>query len=217
MDKIYIKQLLELEGAEVKLTEKQAAILIAAIELFAKKGYAATSTSEIAKQAGVAEGTIFRHYASKKELLLVIVKPGIIKLALPYFASQMVEDVFQQKNKSMEDILRAFIYNRIDFSKKNGPMIRIILQEVAFHTEIQKSLKNTFLSEVYPEVKKLIDTLQQQGHLKPFPIDTTIRFIISTVLVFILHRYVLSENISFNEEDEVENTIDFIMNGIQSG
>lgn len=48
------------------LTPKQAKILQAAVEIFAEKGYAATSTSEIAKRAGVAEGTIFRHYKTKK-------------------------------------------------------------------------------------------------------------------------------------------------------
>ncbi|GGM33956.1 TetR family transcriptional regulator [Paraliobacillus quinghaiensis] len=215
MDKIYIKQLLESEGDEVKLTEKKAAILVAAIEIFAEKGYAATSTSEIAKQAGVAEGTIFRHYASKKELLLAIVKPGIMKLAIPYFASQVVEDVFGQGNNSFEDILREFIYNRIDFAKKNVPMIRIILQEIAFHTEMQQALKSTFLSEVYPKVEELIVDLQQKGHIKSVPIDTTIRFIITTVLGFILHQYIFSTNATFNEEVEVEHVIDLIMDGIQ--
>lgn len=51
---------------EEGLTEKQKKIIIAAIESFSEKGYAATSTSEIAKKAGVAEGTIFRHYKTKK-------------------------------------------------------------------------------------------------------------------------------------------------------
>lgn len=41
-------------------------IILAAIQAFAEKGYASTSTSEIAKNAGVAEGTIFRHYKTKK-------------------------------------------------------------------------------------------------------------------------------------------------------
>ncbi|MDP4171296.1 MAG: helix-turn-helix domain-containing protein, partial [Bacillota bacterium] len=37
------------------LTEKQKKIIVAAIESFSEKGFAATSTSEIAKKAGVAE------------------------------------------------------------------------------------------------------------------------------------------------------------------
>lgn len=62
----WIKELLKVNGEDVKLSEKQIKILEAAIEIFAEKGYASTSTSEIAKRAGVAEGTIFRHYKTKK-------------------------------------------------------------------------------------------------------------------------------------------------------
>lgn len=51
------------------MTDKQEKILNAALELFAIQGYAATSTSKIAKKAGVSEGLIFKHYGNKKNLL----------------------------------------------------------------------------------------------------------------------------------------------------
>ena len=44
-------------------------ILFAAIKIFSEKGYNAATTSEIAKEAAVSEGTIFRYYKSKKDLL----------------------------------------------------------------------------------------------------------------------------------------------------
>lgn len=62
----WIQELLQIGGKEGQFSEKQLKILEAAVEMFAEKGYAATSTSEIAKKAGVAEGTIFRHYKTKK-------------------------------------------------------------------------------------------------------------------------------------------------------
>lgn len=66
-----------------KMTQKQFKIIEAAIEVFAEKGYAGSSTSEIAQKAGVAEGTIFRHYKTKKDLLLSIVSPMMSKLIAP--------------------------------------------------------------------------------------------------------------------------------------
>ena len=56
------------------MTDKKESILHAALELFANDGYNATPTSRIAKQAGVSEGLIFRHFGSKKGLLEAIME-----------------------------------------------------------------------------------------------------------------------------------------------
>jgi AcrR family transcriptional regulator len=51
---------------------KREAILEAATELFARKGYKGTATSEIAERADVAQGTVFHHFKSKENLLIDI-------------------------------------------------------------------------------------------------------------------------------------------------
>ncbi|WP_052488047.1 TetR/AcrR family transcriptional regulator [Gordoniibacillus kamchatkensis] len=79
----WVEELLELFDGEDKVTEKQIRILQAAVETFSEKGYASASTSEIAKKAGVAEGTIFRHFKTKNDLLLSIVTPMISKIIAP--------------------------------------------------------------------------------------------------------------------------------------
>lgn len=53
-------------------TRKRAAILEVASRLFAEKGYAGTPTSEIAREAGVAEGTLYHHFGSKDGIFLTI-------------------------------------------------------------------------------------------------------------------------------------------------
>jgi len=58
------------------MTEKQEKIVQAALQLFAKEGYHATSTSKVAKAAGVSEGLIFRHFGNKEGLLQAILKEG---------------------------------------------------------------------------------------------------------------------------------------------
>jgi len=58
------------------MTEKQEKILKAASELFAREGYHATSTSKVAKRAGVSEGLIFRHYKNKEGLLHAVIAEG---------------------------------------------------------------------------------------------------------------------------------------------
>ena len=48
--------------------QKKALIEKAAIKLFASKGIVKTTTREIAQAASVAEGTLYRHWASKDEM-----------------------------------------------------------------------------------------------------------------------------------------------------
>lgn len=58
------------------MTEKKEQILKSALELFAKEGFKATSTSKVANHAGVSEGLIFRHFGNKEGLLEAILKEG---------------------------------------------------------------------------------------------------------------------------------------------
>lgn len=81
------------------MSDKKENILSAALELFANDGYNATSTSKIAKQAGVSEGLIFRHFDSKKGLLQAIVEDAedrIGKLLAPIIFEEEPEKVIRK-------------------------------------------------------------------------------------------------------------------------
>lgn len=60
--------------------EKRERILKAAIEVFAKNGFYATRVSEIAKAAGVADGTIYLYFKNKNDVLITIFEEGIRRL-----------------------------------------------------------------------------------------------------------------------------------------
>ena len=55
-------------------------ILKAAQKLFARNGYDGTTTKELAEKAGIAEGTLFRHFANKKAILVEVATNGWIEL-----------------------------------------------------------------------------------------------------------------------------------------
>ena len=59
------------------MTEKQQQILFSAQKLFALEGVAAVSTARIAKEAGVSEALIFRHFGNKQQLVEAVVKAGL--------------------------------------------------------------------------------------------------------------------------------------------
>jgi TetR/AcrR family transcriptional regulator, fatty acid metabolism regulator protein len=51
------------------VTDKREAILRAAIHVFAKKGYFSSKVSDIASEAGIADGTVYLYFKSKEEVL----------------------------------------------------------------------------------------------------------------------------------------------------
>ena len=53
--------------------ERRAALLRAAVELFSKRGFAGTTTKQIADAAGVSEALLFQHYATKHDLYTAII------------------------------------------------------------------------------------------------------------------------------------------------
>jgi AcrR family transcriptional regulator len=58
-------------------------IIQAAIKLFSTRGYYATSTSAIAKEAGVAAGLMYNYFGSKEELLVSIIDGFFQELITP--------------------------------------------------------------------------------------------------------------------------------------
>jgi AcrR family transcriptional regulator len=209
-DHDYIDELLTDED---ELTEKQKHIIIAAIESFSQKGYAATSTSEIAKKAGVAEGTIFRHYKTKKELLLAIVTPVISKLLAP-FVMRDLNKVLDQRYERYEDFLRAMIINRRDFLQKNFPILKILIQEIPFQPELREQFLEHVAGKIYKRFDELAKHYQEKGQIIEIPTSNVIRFTASAIIGYLFSNYILFPDSNPNEEEEIERTIQFIMHGI---
>lgn len=57
-----------------KASERQAHILAAATTCFAKRGFHQTSMDDIAREAGISAGLIYRHFASKDDLIVALVE-----------------------------------------------------------------------------------------------------------------------------------------------
>lgn len=84
------------------MTEKQEKIKQAALELFAREGYNATSTSKVAKHAGVSEGLIFRHFNNKEGLLQAILDEGERRFKALFVDIVMESDPAEVIRKTLE-------------------------------------------------------------------------------------------------------------------
>ncbi|QWU45236.1 MULTISPECIES: TetR/AcrR family transcriptional regulator [Bacillus] len=213
MKKDWLEELIAATNTDKK-NERQMRILEAAVDMFGEKGYASTSTSEIAKRAGVAEGTIFRYYKTKKDLLLAVVMPTLTKFAAPFFVQAFAKEIFKTNYESYEELLRVVIHNRFEFAKKHFPMIKILIQEVPFQPELKSEIQQLVETELLSHFKKLIVKFQEEGEIIEMPPSSVLRLTLSAVLGFLLTRFLLLPEEKWDDEVEIENTIQFILYGL---
>ncbi|MFL0557418.1 TetR/AcrR family transcriptional regulator [Paenibacillus barengoltzii] len=196
-----------------KKTEKQIKILEAATEIFAEKGYAATSTSEIAQKAGVAEGTIFRHYKTKKDLLLSIAGPIVIKLVAPFLLRDFAKTIDMPYERA-EDFFRALAKDRFKFVREHMRIIKILIQEVPFQPELLEQVKSLASEIVFERLKRVVLHFQEQGQLIDAPPWRILRTGASVMIGMILVHVLLVPDFSIDEDEEIEYTVDLLMYGI---
>ncbi|MDN4593757.1 TetR/AcrR family transcriptional regulator [Polycladomyces subterraneus] len=197
-----------------KETQKQKKILEAAIHVFAEKGFSGASTSEIAERAGVAEATIFKHYRTKKGLLLRLVIPAIARVAYPYIATPVLNILNQ--DKPLEELLREVVIDRKELLEKNWKTLRIILVESLFHPEIREALKIHVARNVFRMASEKIEELKSKGKLRAdLPNHVILRGIMSQIGAYLLARNVIPELLAQGGEDEeIGWIVDMLINGI---
>ena len=212
----WIASLLRLEADEEKMTDKQMKILEAAVEVFAQKGYAAASTSEIAQRAGVAEGTIFRHYRTKKDLLISIIAPTMARLVAPFLLRD-IEPLFASDYACFADFLRAVMENRLQFAVKNASVLKILLHEIPFHEELRRQFMHHLLPPVTQRVERIVTHFQSQGELLQMPPLALMRLMLAPMAGYILTRAFILPDGEWNDEEEIERAVQFIMHGLSTG
>lgn len=195
-----------------KQTEKQRKIVEAAISAFAEKGYSNTSTAEIAKMAGVAEGTIFKHFGTKENLLLSIIIP-FIKDFSPQMADEIFEEVMKDENLTFEKVLRNLLENRINFILDNREIFMVFIKEMVYKEELRNELLPHVINEVSKRLTRVIETFQKRGELIDKPVSEIAKFLGTSLAGFFISRFVVL-NVQAVSEEEMEEFIQFILNGI---
>lgn len=142
--------------ARPKSEDKKQALLEAATAAFAQSGIAA-STSAIARSAGVAEGTLFRYFATKDELL------NELYLAIKMRLVQTMIAGLNPDEKRPKENARNIWNSYIDWGMRNRAIRRMALSEritdetrsqvkesfPELNEMCQLSVKAVFLSDAY--------------------------------------------------------------------
>jgi len=149
--------------ARPKSEDKRNAILDAATRLFAERGLTAAPTSEISKQASIAEGTLFTYFKTKDDLINALYRE--IKLEL---ADAMMSDFPRKKN--VRTRLRHVWDRYVNWGIAN-PKQRKVLAQLQVSEVLTKESKDAG-SAPFVEFQIMIrDAIEQRVFRNDFPVE----------------------------------------------
>ena len=144
--------------------DKHEQILRAAIKTFARKGFYNTRISDIAKEANVADGTIYLYFKNKDILLVSLFEESM---------NQIIHRVNERLSTISDPIdqLRAFIKIHFELIKKDKFLAEVISVELRQSNKFIKEYKNIKFKEYLNIISGIIREAQVKGlvakHLLP--------------------------------------------------
>lgn len=191
-------------------------ILDSAVEIFAEKGYSATTTSEIAKKAEVAEGTIFRYFPKKKDLLTKVVYRFLDSFGEKLLISPLERILKDNKNQPVEVIIKEIIKDRVRLFRKYNGYLKVLATEMQFHDEIYDIFKTRILTSGFDFGEHLFQELYDRGEIRDLNTLVTFRTLLGSVVFMMIQRSFLSDISSgLTLDEEIDQIIDILMNGIK--
>jgi AcrR family transcriptional regulator len=194
-----------------QITERrQTEILKAAGDIFARKGYAAATIPEIARSAGLASGTVYLYFPSKRDLFIATIRQWMIAPLLRIFENE--------SNLNFSDLINMAITDRLELMQQEAfPRLITFIGEIVRDEELNsiyvEKLVRPFLSRMENTYRKHIST----GEFRKIEPDILVRLIGSTIIGLIILR-VLEGNASpfnrINKEQLAVEIRDYVLFGI---
>jgi AcrR family transcriptional regulator len=189
-------------------------VIDAARDLFARRGYAATTTREIASHAGVHEPMLFRRYGSKEGLFraAVLVPFGeVITSYLELWESQVEEPL------SLRELVTAFVDPLYALLREHSELAMAIVQARTLTVDAEREPGGTWPSELGRLLNQLNPQLEVEAARRSLRVDpsTTNVVVLGMVLGMALLDPVLPASGSGATPHKVSHAmVDLILHGV---
>jgi AcrR family transcriptional regulator len=130
-------------------------ILQAARRLFASQGFDGTTTRDLAQAAGVAEGTLFRHFPNKKAVLVEVATSGWVEI-LTDLLTELSE---MGSYKAVAQVMRRRMWN----FQKNSDLMRVCFMEVQFHSDLRDRIQSEVINKMTDVAEAFFQTAMDKG------------------------------------------------------
>jgi AcrR family transcriptional regulator len=141
--------------------ERHNQIILSSIDVFSRTNYEKATTAMLAEEAGIAEGTLYKYFPSKKELFLECFR---------YIAGQLIHRynvIYKDNRKQPLVSLKGVAKSYLDFVKEN-PSMRKFLAFVlnnTFDEDFAREMEE-FLNLNIRATEGLLEDAMRRGELK---------------------------------------------------
>lgn len=206
----------EMDFSGLDMPEKEKKILQAAIHVFSEKGFSASTTSEIAKNAGVAEGTIFRYYKTKKDIL-----HNILLHFINTFGSKLILDnvgkiLDNAEDKDFRSLLKDLLYDRLKLAKSFYPIFRIVITEAIYHEDVREALYQNVALKAINIISTAQIKMADKGLIRnDISSSALLRCTLGSIFTLVAQKMLFESKTSTEEfEKEVDEVLDILLYGL---
>ncbi|MBL7202949.1 MAG: TetR/AcrR family transcriptional regulator [Desulfobacteraceae bacterium] len=192
-----------------KNNEKYYRIIEAATKVFAKNGFYQSKISEIAKEAKVADGTIYIYFENKDDILISL------------FEEQMkaVIDNMEIQISGIDDPakkLERFASTHLGLIEKNQDMAEIIQVELRQSNKFMKEYKNEKFIQYLNIIEDIISEGQKRGIFKEDVIPKVAKRAFFGALDEVSRFWVLSTRRQYDIRTVARQISEYFLNGIRA-
>ncbi len=191
------------------LIQQRSKILTTALELFSERGFAETPVREIAKRAGLAKGSLYLYFSSKKDLLEQVVK----RYALLPELGDLVADVYELP---FDEGFPRLVSRMWKLLRQRRRLARVLTREVFGH-----ALRGAVFAKsvVRPANKVLADYFEahiQRGELRRVKTGPAARCLFGMLWGFLLNQELMRtpRGETLSDEEVVRVICDIFTHGI---
>jgi AcrR family transcriptional regulator len=144
---------------------RRAEIVDAARRIFARRGFARGIMDEIAREAGIAKGTVYLYYRSKNEIFKAVLNHDM--KALKKETLERIEEAGSLKEK-----IAAFTLARIASAEARKDVF-LIMDSESGGLALTRSQYHDWLREPVARLAEAIDEAAARGEVRPLPAEKT--------------------------------------------
>jgi AcrR family transcriptional regulator len=183
-----------------------AGILEAARRVFARSGFDGATVDQIAGAAGVAKGTVYLYFPSKREIYLEALRRGVALLI-----EETARNIAAAPSPAAK--VRAFIETRVRYAERNRDLIKIYHSEFGScgPAQFNKSFRSLHLEQV-KMLEAVLGEAAAQGHIRPMRADKAAFAIYEMTRGLIVQRLFGWSNESL--QDDVEFLFEMVWRGL---